>query len=150
MSGLVENYGEAGLFLFAFLEAFIQPFPVDPFITGAIAFGMTTGSAIISASIGSLFGSLTGYYLGMRFGEKLFLSIFPKKTYDYWTNIYHKFEGWALFGGAVTPIPYKVVVWISGMFEMDLKKFIIISFFSRALRYSVVGFLSEWFLKLIS
>ena len=141
---LVENFGDLGLFLFAFLESIIQPFPVDPIIAAEIGMGEDPLRVVFFASAGTMLGALVAYMLGKYLGEPVFLKIFKKKYYEQGHVLFEKYGIFAILVGAVTPLPYKVVAWLAGIFEMPLIPFLVMSFIGRVGRYLIVAYAADW------
>ena len=140
LSSLVQNWGELGLFIFSALESFIQPFPVDPFLIGSVAFGMNPHLALITATLGSITGGAIGYLLGKNLGEPVFLKLFNKKYFKLGHEFFEKWGVWAVLIASVSPIPYKLMAWLSGIFEMNFFHFIIMTSIGRVIRFMIVTY----------
>jgi len=96
-------------------------------------------------TLGSALGGTFAAYLGKLFRKK----ILEEKGF-YWlrrvvginpANIkeieqqYQKYGTWAILLGALTPLPYKLFTWVSGILNYDLKKFFVVSLISRGILF---------------
>ncbi|AEF96329.1 phosphatase PAP2 family protein [Methanotorris igneus] len=137
---LVHNYGYLGIFLVAFTEAFIQPVPPDIFIMGASLFGLNPLISALTATIGSLFGGLFGYFLGNKLGHPAFIKLFGDKYLIKGEEFFNKYGFWGVALAGFTPIPYKVIAWLAGIFEMSKFPFSIGTFVGRLPRFLAVAY----------
>ncbi len=141
---LVENYGYLGILIISFTESIIQPIPPDPFISGGAIFGLSPLWASIIATIGSVLGAVVGYFLGKFLGEPIFKKLFKEKWYNKGEILFRRYGIWAVIVAAITPIPFKAVCWLAGIFEMPIGGFIIASIIGRFPRFLFVAFFSKW------
>ena len=58
---------------------------------------------------------------------------------------YQKYDIWAVGIAGFTPIPYKAFTISAGVFDLDLKRFILISLVSRSARFFLVGLVIFFF-----
>lgn len=141
---LVENYGYLGIAVISFTESIIQPVPPDIFISGGSMFGLNPMIATIVATVGSVSGAIVGYFLGKFLGEPAFKKLFKEKWYNKGEILFRKYGIWAVIVAGLTPIPFKAVCWLAGIFEMPLGGFIIASILGRFPRFLFVAFFSKW------
>ncbi len=141
---IVLEYGYLGIFLIAFTESIIQPVPPDPFISGGTVFGLNPLNASLVATVGSVLGAVVGYFLGKILGEPVFKKIFKEKWYEKGEILFRKYGVFAVIVAGLTPIPFKVVCWLAGIFEMPLGGFVIASFLGRFPRFLFIAFFSKW------
>ena len=134
----IEEWGNLGLFLFSYTESIIQPFPVDPILIASIAAGGNPHILLFYASLGAMLGAITAYVLGKYLGEPVFLKLFKKKYYQQGEKFFEKYGIYAVLLGAVTPIPFKVIAWLAGIFEMPFIPFLIMTFIGRVGRFALV------------
>ena len=140
----VQQWGDIGLFLFSYFESIIQPFPVDPFIISVVLMGGNVFNAVLFSSLGSILGAITAYFLGKKFGEPIVLKLFKKKHYDQGTVFFKKFGIFTILLGAASPIPFKLVVWMAGIFEMPFIPFLIMVCIGRTFRFFLVGYATDF------
>lgn len=141
---IVADYGYVGIFFISFTESIIQPVPPDPFITGGTAFGLNVLTAAIIAALGSVLGGIVGYFLGKYLGEPVAKKLLSEKYYDKGEILFRRFGIWAVLIAAITPIPFKVICWLAGIFEMPIGGFILASFIGRFPRFLIVAFLGQY------
>lgn len=116
------------ILLFSILPIFFFPVPVLA-LAGGLAFGVWKGSfyTIIGASINCILMYLIAKYIGKeqvdRYLEKHLSEDVKKRIASKETDI-----GFYLFVLRLTPIiPYNLINYMSGLLDIDLKKYIIIS-----------------------
>ncbi|NPA54101.1 MAG: DedA family protein [Aquificae bacterium] len=141
---IVADYGYLGIFIVSFTESIIQPVPPDPFITGGTAFGLVPLKAALVATIGSVLGGLVGYFLGKFLGEPVLKKFISEKHYEKGEILFRKYGIWAVIVAAITPIPFKVVCWMAGIFEMPVLGFSIAAFVGRLPRFLFMAFFGQW------
>jgi len=140
----VLEYGYLGIFLISFTESVIQPVPPDPFITGATAFGLNSLLAAFVAAVASVLGGSVGYAIGRFLGEPVVKKFIKEEHYIKGHKLFEKYGIWAVLAGALTPIPYKVICWMAGIFEMNFFKFLLVSFLGRFPRFFAVALLGQF------
>lgn len=133
-------YSTVALAVLAFAESSFFPIPPDTLL---IALGlMRPQTALVLAlvtTIGSVAGGVFGYALGRYGGRPLLLRLFGEEKVAGVQALYRKYDVWAVFFAAFTPIPYKVFTVSAGVFALDFKRFIIASILGRAGRFFLVG-----------
>ncbi|WP_456374866.1 phosphatase PAP2 family protein [Methanocaldococcus sp.] len=137
---MVKNYGYIGIFIISFTEAFIQPIPPDIFIISAPFFGLNPIISAIVASIGTTLGGLFGYYLGYKLGHPIFVKLFGEKYLQKGEEFFNKYGAYGIILAGFTPIPYKVVAWLSGIFKIRILIFTIATVIGRAPRFLIEAF----------
>ncbi len=141
---LVADYGYLGIFVVSFTESIIQPVPPDPFITGGTAFGLSPINAALTATAGSVLGGLVGYFLGKFLGESFLKKYISDKHYEKGEILFRKYGILAVIIAAITPIPFKVICWMAGIFEMPVLGFLIAAFIGRLPRFLFMAFFGHW------
>ncbi len=132
----VEDYGYTALFLLSFTESIIQPIPPYPFIASAPVFGLSPYVAGFVAFIGNLLGAVIAYFLAKILGENFVRKIFREKLYVKGEAIFNRYGFWAILIGE----PFKLVCWLSGIFNMPFWSFLAASVVARAIRIGVFVF----------
>lgn len=139
-------YGPIALFIIAFAESSFFPIPPDILL---IALGVLNPpealffSAIATA--GSVLGGMFGYLIGIKGGRPLLERLVAKEKIVLVHNYFEKYEAWAIFIAAFTPIPYKVFTIAGGVFYINFKRFVIASLLGRGGRFFLVGGLITFF-----
>jgi len=141
---IVLEYGYLGIFIISFTESIIQPVPPDPFITGATAFGLSPFISAFIAAVASVLGGSVGYFLGKFLGEPVAKKIIKEHYYQKGEELFNKYGIYAILVGALTPVPYKVICWMAGTFEMNFVKFFIASFVGRFPRFFAVAIFGQF------
>ncbi|MBT4936597.1 DedA family protein [Candidatus Peregrinibacteria bacterium] len=142
----IDQWGNLGVFLFSYTESIIQPFPVDPILIAGVAAGSNPHTLLFYASAGALLGAITAYFLGKYLGEPIFLKLFKKKYYEQGEKFFEKYGIYAVLLGAVTPIPFKVIAWLAGIFEMPFGQFMLMTFIGRVGRFALVVYATNLFI----
>ncbi len=128
--------------LAALSEAIFFPVPPDVFliyysyVNPELWFLYATISTIFSIS-----GGFLGYEIGKIFHERIKKMVGVenvKKVQD----IYKKYGSYGIFIAGLSPIPYKIFTLSSGILKYNFKEFIFYSFFSRALRFYAISYIT--------
>ena len=88
---------------------------------------------------GKFAGGLFGFFLGLKGGRPLLRKLFSQDKIAWVENSYRKYDVWAVGIAGFTPIPYKVFTISAGVFNLDLKRFLLVSLISRSARFFLVG-----------
>ena len=142
----VESYGYVALFLLSYTESIFQPLPPDPFIAGGSALGLDPFLSAIVATTGSVLGGLTAHTLGLLFGRPLAEKFVGERSFLRGEALVNRFGVLAVLVSALTPIPFKVVCWLAGVFRMPRIPFLLASVIGRLPRFLVVAFGGNLFL----
>jgi membrane protein YqaA with SNARE-associated domain len=135
---LIKDYGYFGIFLVGFSEPVFQPFPTEIFIVAGILLGLDWKFVWIISTIACNFGAIITYYLAKKYGEKLMLKLFDEDKLKKGTIYLKK---WGILGVIIvsfTPIPFEVICWVCGSFEMPFERYMIAVFLSRLIRHGMV------------
>ena len=65
-------------------------------------------------------------------------------------TMFERYGAWAIIMAAITPLPYKVFAIAAGVFDMDLRRFILASLIGRGLRFLTIGVLITAFGESVS
>ena len=145
---IIAKYGYAGIFLLTTTEQFIQPVPADIFIGAGTAAGLPLLNVMLVVIVSTFLGSLIGYFLGDRLGHPAATWLFGKTAVQKGEAFMKKWGLFAVIIAGVTPIPFKVITWMAGIFEMPLKRFVLGVLIGRIPRYILVGYAGVWAAKL--
>ena len=145
--------------LVSFIESSFFPIPPDVMIIPmVIAKKKAFIKIFLIASTFSVLGGILGYLIGYLFFD---LAMYVIEFYNYEDKVENLksnmskgsgFLAWLsiLFLAGFTPLPYKVFTISSGLIAFNLPIFIIVSLFSRSLRFFIVAFLSYRFGELFT
>ncbi len=140
LAGSVATLGPWGLFLVALGDSAFIPLPqgVDALlIAQAIAAPATAWLAAAAAVIGSLIGSLALYYIAFRGGRAMLAKRVSAKGMLRLEQLTRDYGAVVLIPPMMLPLPLptKIFVIASGVFQMRLSQFIAATVFGRAVRY---------------
>ena len=142
----LNNYGTVGLFIMALAESVFSPILPDLLLIpmaianpqNAIYYGMV-------ATVGSVLGGLIGYGIGKTWGLPVIRRFIPVAYIEQMRLLADQYGVWAVYIGALLPIPYKVITLTAGMFHIRLPIFILASVIGRAKRFLLEGVLFYYF-----
>lgn len=141
---LVPALGPPGLFLVAVLDSSFLSIPeVNDLlvITSSSAYPSRAWIYILMATMGSVAGSSLLCWIGRQGGEALLRKRFGQGRVERTRRLFNR---WGVLALAVPsalppPMPFKVFVLSSGVFEMPWRRFIVTLIVSRGLRYTFWG-----------
>jgi len=139
--GIIEKYGYGGIFSLTAAEQFIFPVPVDAFIVIATSFELPLKKILIFVLAGALLGSFIGYFLGKYLGHPVAVWLFGKKRLEQGEKFIKKWGIWGVIIAGLTPIPFKIITWTAGIFEMPLGRFTLGVILGRMPRYIITGYI---------
>ncbi|MFC1584277.1 YqaA family protein [Fibrobacterota bacterium] len=124
----------------SFLESSFLPGAHDFFLVAVCVFKPEWAFFFaFFSTIGSTCGGAFGYSLG-KFGGRPILEKFThKQIVDTVEKSYKKYGIWAVAVAGFTPVPFKLFAICSGIFEINFRKFVIVSFFARGARFCSVS-----------
>ena len=149
----VKPLAEKVLGFISMIESIIFPLPVDPFLAGlTLAVPRKAFRFAFICTIGSVIGGIIGWFLGYLIGpsiENLFL-YFPWFTEEKFNAVkfaYKENGMLIIFLGAFTPLPYKIITITSGIAEVNIIAFVLMSILGRGIRFFIVAYLVKFFGK---
>jgi membrane protein DedA with SNARE-associated domain len=155
VQGLVRDLGYPGIFIAMFIEGVITPIPSEAILplAGALAYEgvFIVWVVILVATVGATLGSTVAYFLGDYFGRG-FVHRFGKYfrlTEEHLERAERWFEKWgraSIFIGHSLPGTRSFISFPAGIAKMDLKNFLISTFFG-ALVWNTVLTLAGYFLS---
>jgi len=144
-------YGTPALFLISFAESSFFPIPPDV-LQIALSAGKPKRSfyyatvSLIGSVLGAIFGYFVGYIVWEVVKEFFFNHVFSENAFNVVKEFYDKYDFWAIFIGALTPIPpYKIFTITAGVCEISLVILIIASIIGRGGRFYMVAALLYFF-----
>ena len=148
MSLAATRHAEKALFGVSFIESSIFPIPPDVLLIPMVLARRESWLRLaLICTVGSVLGAFLGYAIGMFLFETIgqpILAFYGKadsfQELSAWYNS-SSWGGWAIFGAAITPFPYKVVTIFSGTTGFNLLAFTVISVIGRGFRFFLVSFL---------
>lgn len=145
----MEAYGLWGLFFGTFLSSTILPFPSEALVVACIALGYDHFLVLMIASFGNILGSLSTYILGYLGLTKILerMGAIDHKRVQYFRKKSHQYGALLAFF-AFLPIFGDVFVLALGLSRYSILKTVIFLTLGKVLRYMIVIFGTEWFVRL--
>jgi len=143
----ILEYGYFGIFSFTALEQFIFPIPVDLFFGFCIEHGLVYKRLMFVVMVATILGATIGYYLGKYLGHPALTWLVGKTKVDKGEIFIKK---WGILGvilAGMTPIPFKVVSWTAGIFEMPFGRYMIGVIIGRMPRYMLTAYAGAKFFE---
>ena len=133
----------------SFIESFIFPIPPDVLIIPmTIAKRKEWIRIAFIATVSSVLGACLGYFIGYVFFNEIGIKIFEFYGVDpsFWKNKVSSDGGviaWMtlLAIAGFSPVPFKLLTISSGFINFNIAFFIVISLFTRGLRFFLIAFL---------
>ncbi len=145
--GLITSYGYPGVFTLTAAEQFIFPLPADIFLGFSIEKGLSYWPLMFIVLISTVVGSSIGYLLGKFLGHPALEWLVGKKKVDKGEEFVKKWGVWGVIIAGLTPIPFKVITWTAGIFEMNYWRFQVGVVIGRMPRYLLTAYAGAKFLE---
>ena len=137
---IVQQHTELGVVILSFLDACISPIIPDVvLIPASIANPHQAIYLAMLATIAATIGSFVGYFIGCQFSDYAQQKIIPHQHMEYIRGLVDKYGAWAVFWGAMAPIPYKIVAISAGVLRLNIWLFALATFLGRAKRFLIFG-----------
>ena len=146
-----KSIAEKILGFISLIESIIFPIPVDPFLAGlTLATPKKALKFALFCTIGSVIGGVVGWLLGYFIGppiENILLNIpwFTEEKFMEVKSAYNENGMLIIFLGAFTPLPYKIITITSGIAEINIIGFVLMSLMGRGIRFFIVAYLTKIF-----
>lgn len=98
----------------------------------ALWFGLVT-------TIASVAGAAFGYFIGKKGGRPILEKLFSLQKIEKVEIMFNRYDSMAIFLAAFTPIPFKVFTIAAGVFDLDFKRFLLVSLLGRGTRYMILA-----------
>ncbi|MDH5597115.1 MAG: VTT domain-containing protein [Candidatus Peregrinibacteria bacterium] len=141
---VIDTYGYLGVFLLTTLEQFIFPIPADFFAAMGTANGLPLLNVLALVLLGAIAGSAIGYLLGKYLGHPAAQWLFGKRNVDKGEAFIDKWGIWGVILAGLTPLPFKLVTWSAGIFEMPFKRYMLGVAIGRMPRYILTAYAGTW------
>lgn len=138
------------LAIISFAESSFFPIPPDVMLIPMVLAAPTRAWRIAAVcTIASVIGGGFGYAIGIATFETVGKPVldfygYMHKFEDFQT-LYHEWGVWIVSAGGFTPLPYKVITITSGVMQLDVFSFMLVSLISRGLRFFIVAALLWYF-----
>jgi membrane protein YqaA with SNARE-associated domain len=145
-----HRHAPAWLFGVAVAEASFFPVPIEGILLPMMFAQPKKGwwyAAIATA--GTVVGGAVGFAIGALLYQSVGQAILDfyghGDAFQQFADLYRKWGGWIVFAGGFTPIPYKVISIASGVVQMNIWVFLLVSLVSRGIRFYIQAALLWWF-----
>ena len=155
VQSLVRDLGYPGIFIAMFIEGIVTPIPSEAILplAGALAYEghFIVWVVIIVATVGATLGSTVAYFLGDYFGRGFVhrYGRYFRLTEEHLERAERWFEKWgraSIFIGHSLPGTRSFISFPAGIAKMDLKNFVLSTFFG-ALVWNSVLTMAGYFLS---
>ncbi len=140
---LIPTLGPFGIFVACFLDSsFFMSLPEISDLLVVTSAATSAGAgwlAVLLATTGSVAGCVSTWWVGKRGGEAFLVKRFGADAVDRTRRAFQRWDVLALAVPAISPppVPFKIVVFASGVFEVPLARFVLTLTLARGLRYAV-------------
>lgn len=122
--GFVARFGIGGMFVGTFLaDAFSFPVPPQFYMLTAITGGGSQPAALGAISAASLLAGQTGYQLAGRLSRVRLFARRIEASRPRIDRLFARYGYWAIAVASVTPIPFSVLCYISGLYRIPPRYF---------------------------
>jgi len=137
-------YSAWALLAIAFAESSFFPIPPDILLIAlAVAIPARAFRFAMITAVGSVSGGCFGYLIGHEFfsivGEPIIRFYSAEAHYERISDLYQRYDAFAVAVAGLTPIPYKVATITAGFFDVSFTPFLLASAASRSLRFFLIG-----------
>lgn len=139
-----HKHAERSLYTVSFLESFLFPIPTSIMLIPMVqAERNKAWRYALFCSLASVFGGIIGYLLGWFAYESIALPLLEKlgkaDKIEGFRAMVDQYGALAVFGGGLTPFPYKVISILSGVLKINFAVFLIASLVSRSMQFFLVA-----------
>ncbi len=134
------------LYFISFIESIFFPIPTDPFLIPYIIASKKFYKLVFFTTLFSVLGGILAYFIGKFFWIEIkdwFELSFPSASASV-ESFDEKFQAigfMLILIGGFSPFPYKITCLTSGILEINLLMFVLLSFISRGARFFIVGYI---------
>jgi len=137
-------YGTWALFVLAFAESSFFPIPPDVLLIAlALSIPARAFRYALVCTLGSIAGGTFGYFVGHQFMQVIGVKIIDfygfAPAYDRISELYNRYNAWAVIAAGFSPLPYKVFTIAAGAFKINFPIFLLASAIGRSARFFLVG-----------
>lgn len=150
------KWGALALFLCAFADASFFGLPTPLLFLALVLLNVTKAYwYVLIGTLGTLAGAIAGYSIGhfawlnhegqfTMVAQFLFNNIpgFSEAGYEKIQMLYEKWDYWILFVAAALPLPYKIFSISSGVFDVNLVIFCVVTFLSQGIKFFLLALLT--------
>jgi membrane protein YqaA with SNARE-associated domain len=118
----VQHFGVAGMFLGTFLaDAFSFPIPPQFYMLTAISAGAPPLAPMVAICTASMIAGYVGYHLAGPLARVRFFARRVEASRAEVDRLIERYGYWAIVLGSITPIPFSVLCYLSGIYRIPAK-----------------------------
>lgn len=103
----------------------------------------------IEGAIGTCIGGAIGYYLAKKVGQRILVQFATEEEMEHTRKALEKYGVFAIFIGAITPIPDFLLAYFAGLLQMRLVPFLLADGSARLIRSLLVGYFVRSMSKIV-
>jgi len=143
-SSLLSQYGLLGIVPIVIIMDFvIQPISPDVIVFSTSLISENFILIAVIAGISSVIAGIIDHLIGRKIGYEGFKELFGDKHVKRGNELFKRWGPYAILFGALAPVPYSAVCWMSGIYRMKLSLFIILSLVTRIPRFILFAYLAR-------
>ncbi|MBA2664075.1 MAG: VTT domain-containing protein [Bradymonadaceae bacterium] len=125
---VIEHLGILGIFL-GVLAADGLTFPIPPttYLFVAVAAEAPMAPVLIAAGLASVLGGSLAYFVGPYLQKVPFLDRRIEAFRPRGEALFERFGGWTIAIAALTPLPFSIMCWFAGIYNMPYRRFFAIT-----------------------
>jgi len=106
------------------IDTFTLPMSPDVILAFAAHDGsrLNHGAALAVICAASVLAGNTGFYLARWIGDRKWVRRKLAKNYDRGHRLFQRFGVWAVVIAGLTPVPFSVICWLAGVYQMSPTK----------------------------
>ncbi|MBU1111448.1 MAG: VTT domain-containing protein [archaeon] len=141
---LLAQYGLLGIAPIVIIMDFvIQPISPDVIVFSTSLISEDFILIAVIAGISSVIAGIIDHLIGRRIGSNGFRDLFGDKHVERGRELFKRWGPYAVLFGALSPVPYSAVCWLSGIYRMKLSLFIVLSLVTRIPRFILWAYLAR-------
>ncbi len=122
---MVQTLGLSGIFLGVFAaDAFTFPIPPDTYLLIAVASETGVVEVLSTICLASILAGITAYFVGPFLTKFPYLGHKIEHFRPRGEALFRRFGVWAVAIAALTPVPFSIVCWMAGIYNMPKGKFL--------------------------
>ena len=139
-------YGVYGIFLLSFFNSSFSVIPTEILLVPLVLLQPEQAVVLASvATVASVLGAWFAYCIGEYGGRPVLERFVSNQAVDR-IEAYLQEHGYLIVGlSGISPLPFKVFCIASGVFDLELKKMLSVSFLFRGLRFFSIALLLAWY-----
>ncbi len=143
-SYFISMYGLAGIMIIVFImDVIIQPFSPDVVVFGSSLISENLFSIALVAGAASVIAGTIGHLIGKKIGTPGFIHLFGDKHVKKGERLFHRWGPLAIIFGALSPVPFSAICWLSGIYRMNVWIVVLFSIITRIPRFIVFAYLGS-------